>query len=186
MRQTLASLFAAASLWAAFNTADAAISYADLAFHYAPPFTIRIPTHRTTHPTTSPHLTMTRIWSRPITGTIVATASGQQPCTTPWWRVARIISLRTRSIIHAIGQTHRSTRSTRMIWKVCFLQSARTARPTARCKAWSPNSTPTSIRTQPPGSPLTSGHETVDGTISFQVDNGINRPKTVAEAKATA
>ncbi len=35
----------------------------------------------------------------------------------------------------------------------------------------------------PPGSPYTNGHETIDGTISFEGDNGINRVKTVQEAK---
>lgn len=35
----------------------------------------------------------------------------------------------------------------------------------------------------PAGSPLTSGHESIDGTLSFQNDSGVNRPKTVSEAK---
>ena len=35
----------------------------------------------------------------------------------------------------------------------------------------------------PAGSPLTNGHENIDGTVSFQMDNGVNRPKTVQEAK---
>jgi hypothetical protein len=35
----------------------------------------------------------------------------------------------------------------------------------------------------PAGSPLTSGHESIDGTISFEAHNGVNRPKTVQEAK---
>ena len=35
----------------------------------------------------------------------------------------------------------------------------------------------------PAGSPFTNGHETIDGTVSFQDDGGTSRPKTVAEAK---
>jgi hypothetical protein len=35
----------------------------------------------------------------------------------------------------------------------------------------------------PPGSPLTAGHETIDGTISFESRDGVSRPKTVQEAK---
>lgn len=35
----------------------------------------------------------------------------------------------------------------------------------------------------PAGSPLTDGHESIDGTLSFENVNGINRPKTVQEAK---
>lgn len=35
----------------------------------------------------------------------------------------------------------------------------------------------------PTGSPYTNGHETIDGKVSFEVDNGISRMKTVQEAK---
>ena len=35
----------------------------------------------------------------------------------------------------------------------------------------------------PAGSPYRNGHETIDGTVSFEVDNGISRMKTVQEAK---
>jgi len=35
----------------------------------------------------------------------------------------------------------------------------------------------------PSGSPLTNGHESIDGTVSFEAHNGVNRPKTVQEAK---
>lgn len=35
----------------------------------------------------------------------------------------------------------------------------------------------------PTGSPYTKGHETIDGKVSFEVDNGISRMKTVQEAK---
>lgn len=35
----------------------------------------------------------------------------------------------------------------------------------------------------PAGSPLTSGHESIDGTVSFEAHDGVNRPKTVQEAK---
>ena len=35
----------------------------------------------------------------------------------------------------------------------------------------------------PSGSPLTNGNETIDGTVSFEVANGVSRPKTVQEAK---
>jgi len=35
----------------------------------------------------------------------------------------------------------------------------------------------------PAGSPLTSGHESIDGTISFESRDGVSRPKTVQEAK---
>jgi hypothetical protein len=35
----------------------------------------------------------------------------------------------------------------------------------------------------PSGSALTNGHESIDGTVSFEAHNGVNRPKTVQEAK---
>lgn len=35
----------------------------------------------------------------------------------------------------------------------------------------------------PAGSPLTSGHESIDGTVSFETYNGVARAKTVQEAK---
>lgn len=35
----------------------------------------------------------------------------------------------------------------------------------------------------PPGSPYTTGHETIDGTVSFEAVDGIARIKSVAEAK---
>jgi hypothetical protein len=35
----------------------------------------------------------------------------------------------------------------------------------------------------PAGSPLTNGNESIDGTVSFEAHNGVNRPKTVQEAK---
>ena len=35
----------------------------------------------------------------------------------------------------------------------------------------------------PAGSPLTNGNENIDGTVSFQAHDGVNRPKTVQEAK---
>ena len=35
----------------------------------------------------------------------------------------------------------------------------------------------------PAGSPLTNGHESIDGSVSFEAHNGVNRPKTVQEAK---
>lgn len=35
----------------------------------------------------------------------------------------------------------------------------------------------------PPGSPLTAGHETIDGTLSFTLHEGVNRVRTVQEAK---
>jgi hypothetical protein len=35
----------------------------------------------------------------------------------------------------------------------------------------------------PAGSPLTNGHESIDGTVSFEARSGVNRPKTVQEAK---
>lgn len=35
----------------------------------------------------------------------------------------------------------------------------------------------------PAGSPFTNGNETIDGTVSFEAHNGVNRPKTVQEAK---
>ena len=35
----------------------------------------------------------------------------------------------------------------------------------------------------PAGSPYRNGHETIDGTVSFEVDNGVSRMKTVQEAK---
>jgi len=36
---------------------------------------------------------------------------------------------------------------------------------------------------KPAGSPLTNGQESIDGTVSFETHNGVNRPKTVQEAK---
>ncbi|MCW7538027.1 hypothetical protein OOT46_09225 [Aquabacterium sp. A7-Y] len=35
----------------------------------------------------------------------------------------------------------------------------------------------------PPGSPYTNGHENIDGTLSFEMHDGISRVKTVQEAK---
>ena len=35
----------------------------------------------------------------------------------------------------------------------------------------------------PAGSPYRNGHENIDGTVSFEVDNGVSRMKTVQEAK---
>jgi hypothetical protein len=35
----------------------------------------------------------------------------------------------------------------------------------------------------PAGSPLTNGNESIDGTVSFEAHSGVNRPKTVQEAK---